>query len=219
MIIFMFIAISYIIEIQKKQEEKDQIVKDYVETKIELYNELKNEFEDDFKPNKWNAVLDKDLSIRFLNETVLFDLDKADVKLTFKEILRNFFPRYLNIIMKDKYRDKIAEVRIEGHTDPSGEYFYNVNLSQARTTNVMKFLLTDALKNFRALTQKEQDLLRFWLTSNGYSWGRTLDSDNNFTLTSGKEVDHPKSRRVEFRIITASEKLVKDIMTFIQREE
>ena len=81
MIIFMFIAISYIIEIQKKQEEKDQIVKDYIETKLDLYTELKNEFEDDFKPNKWNAILDKDLSIRFLNETVLFDLDKADVKI------------------------------------------------------------------------------------------------------------------------------------------
>jgi len=215
----MFIAISYIIEIQKKQEEKDQIVKDYIETKLDLYTELKNEFEDDFKPNKWNAILDKDLSIRFLNETVLFDLDKADVKSTFKDILRDFFPRYLGIIMKDKYRDKIAEVRIEGHTDPSGEYFYNVNLSQARTTNVMKFLLTDALKGFRKLNQKEEDLLRFWLTSNGYSWGRTLDSENNFTLISGQAVDYPKSRRVEFRIITASEKLVKDIMKFIQREE
>lgn len=219
MIIFMFIAITYIIEIQKKQEEKDQIIKDYVETKLELYNELKLEFEQDFRPDKWNAVIDRDLSIRFLNETVLFDLDKSDVKNTFKEILRNFFPRYLSIIMKDKYRDKIAEIRIEGHTDPSGDYFYNVNLSQARTTNVLKFLITDALKGFRQLNQKEEELLRFWLTSNGYSWGRTLDSDNNFTLTSGKSVDHPKSRRVEFRIITASEKLVKDIMTFIQRED
>ena len=219
MIIFMFIAISYIIEIQKKQEEKDQIVKDYVETKLELYKELKKEFEEDFKPNKWNAVLDRDLSIRFLNETVLFDQDKSTVKPSFKAILRDFFPRYLNIIMKKKYRDKIAEVRIEGHTDPSGNYFYNVNLSQARTTNVMKFLLTDALTKFRKLTPKEEELLRFWLTSNGYSWGRTLDSDNNFTLTSGKPVDYPKSRRVEFRIITASEKLVKDIMKFINREE
>lgn len=219
MIVFMFIAITYIIEIQKKQEEKDQIVKDYVETKLDLYNELKTEFEDDFKPNKWNAIIDRDLSIRFLNETVLFDYDKSDVKNTFKEILKNFFPRYLQIVMKDKYRDKIAEIRIEGHTDPSGDYFYNVQLSQARTTNVLKFLLTDAIKNFRSLSKKEDELLRFWLTANGFSWGRTLDAENNFTLTSGNPVDHPKSRRVEFRIITASEKLVKDIMTFIQREE
>ncbi|MBL1213688.1 MAG: OmpA family protein [Ignavibacteriae bacterium] len=215
MIIFMFIAISYIIEVQKKQEEKDQIVKDYVQTKVELYEELKKEFENDFREEKWNAVLDRDLSIRFLNETVLFDYDKADVKPEFQAILLDFFPRYLNIILKEKYRDKIAEIRIEGHTDSKGKYFYNVYLSQTRTRNVLEFLLSKCLKNSHKLSNKERELLIFWLTANGFSSGRTLDSGGQFTLFSALPADDQKSRRVEFRIITASEKLVEEVAKYI----
>ena len=65
MVIFLFISISYMLQIQKKQKEKDKIVEDFQNTKVELYKELKNEFESDFKKEKWHAVLDEDLSIRF----------------------------------------------------------------------------------------------------------------------------------------------------------
>ena len=120
MVIFLFISISYMIDVQNKQEERDKIFEDFKETKVDLLKELQTEFQDDFRKDKWNAILDQDLSIKFVNENVLFDYNKSELKPEFQSILADFFPRYLNILMKPQYKDKIAEVRIEGHTDIQG---------------------------------------------------------------------------------------------------
>ncbi|WP_457618173.1 OmpA family protein [Lutibacter sp.] len=216
MVIFMFISISYIIQIKNRQKERDQILEDFKNTKVSLYLELKKEFENDFSKDKWYAILDEDLSIKFLNERVLFDYDKSVVKPEFKKILNDFFPRYLKILLSDKYRDKIAEVRIEGHTDSRGDYMYNVYLSQARTANVLKYVLFNKKSIYYKLDKPTQDLVRFWLTANGFSYGRTVDKNHDFTIISGQPEDRQKSRRVEFRIITKSEEVIKQILRKIE---
>jgi outer membrane protein OmpA-like peptidoglycan-associated protein len=216
MVIFMFIAISYILQVTNKQKERDQILEDFRDNKVSLYLDLRTEFADDFKESKWNAILDEDLSIKFLNEQVLFDYDKVEIKPEFEEILDDFFPRYLKILLSEKYKDKIAEVRIEGHTDSQGEYIYNVFLSQSRTTNVLKHLLFREKAVYNNLVPKDKDLVRFWLTANGYSYGRTIDNNNEFTLSSGKQENRQKSRRVEFRIITKSDEVIKQILKKIE---
>lgn len=215
MVIFLFISISYMIDVKSKQDERDKIFEDFKETKIDLLKDLQTEFNDDFRKEKWNAVLDKDLSIKFVNESVLFDYNKSNLKSEFQTVLTDFFPRYLNILMKPKYIDKIAEVRIEGHTDIQGDYIYNLQLSQDRTRNVMKFLLN--LDYYKELENAEQNKLRFWLTANGLSFGRTLDVDGNLTEYSNQPPDDLKCRRVEFRIVTTSDKIVEEAIKQISK--
>jgi outer membrane protein OmpA-like peptidoglycan-associated protein len=215
MVIFLFISISYMIDVKSKQDERDKIFEDFKETKIDLLKDLQTEFNDDFRKEKWNAVLDKDLSIKFVNESVLFDYNKSNLKSEFQTVLTDFFPRYLNILMKPKYIDKIAEVRIEGHTDIQGDYIYNLQLSQDRTRNVMKFLLN--LDYYKELENVEQNKLRFWLTANGLSFGRTLDVDGNLTEYSNQPPDDLKCRRVEFRIVTTSDKIVEEAIKQISK--
>jgi outer membrane protein OmpA-like peptidoglycan-associated protein len=210
MVIFLFISISYMIDVKNKQAERDKIFEDFKETKVDLLKELQTEFKDDFRKDKWNAVLDKDLTIKFVNENVLFDYNKSDIKAEFKNVLADFFPRYLNILMKPKYKDKISEVRIEGHTDIKGDYIYNLQLSQDRTRNVMQFLLN--LDYFLKLDKNDKDKLRFWLTANGLSYGRTLDEDGNLSEYSKKQPNDIKCRRVEFRIVTTSDKIVEEAL-------
>lgn len=65
MVIFLFMAISYMALVEKKQKEQNEIFRDYEESKISLYNELNDAFKKDF--SKWNLKLDKDLSIKFIN--------------------------------------------------------------------------------------------------------------------------------------------------------
>ena len=115
MVIFMFIAISYIVEVQKKQKERDVIFEEFKATKEQLYSELENTFKDDFK--EWQVELDKDLSIKFTNPEVLFESGQTDIRPYFSKILDDFLPRYFDILLQEKYTDKIAEIRIEGHTD------------------------------------------------------------------------------------------------------
>lgn len=208
MIMFLFMAISYMVVMQKKQELKNKVIQDFQNSKTELLSELNHEFRSDFKKAKWNAVLDTtDLSIKFIDERILFSYDKSDLKPQFKNILSDFFPRYIKIILKSKYKNKIAEVRVEGHTSSEGDYIYNLKLSQDRTRNVVEFLRN--LSYYRCLTTDAQRRLQYLITANGLSYGRTLDQNGNLTYASSKSPDNLKCRRVEFRIITTSDDLIK----------
>lgn len=211
MVIFLFISISYMIDVRNKQQESNKLFTDFEQTKIELLKELQTEFKDDFKKDKWDAVIDSaDLSIKFVNERVLFDKNQSVLKVEFENLLANFFPRYLSIILKPEYRDKIAEVRIEGHTDIEGDYIYNVELSQNRTRNVLKFLFNT--QYYGNLNSEQKNRLKFWLTANGLSFGRTLDQNGQLTAVSNLQPDNDKCRRVEFKIVTTSEELVREAL-------
>lgn len=215
MVIFMFIAISYINEVQKKQQQRDIIFEEFKATKEELFSELENSFKDDF--NEWEVELDKDLSIKFTNPEVLFESGQTSIRPYFSTILNDFLPRYFDILLQDKYEDKIIEVRIEGHTDAvpaplfdRDPYIGNIKLSQQRSANVLKyFRLMDYYQN---LNSTKEQRLQFWLTANGLSYGRTLDENKELTAISGKSVNNSYSRRVEFRIITSSENLVDKVI-------
>ena len=215
MVIFMFIAISYINEVQKKQQQRDIIFEEFKATKEELFSELENSFKDDF--NEWEVELDKDLSIKFTNPEVLFESGQTSIRPYFSTILNDFLPRYFDILLQDKYEDKIIEVRIEGHTDAvpaplfdRDPYIGNIKLSQQRSANVLKyFRLMDYYQN---LNSSKEQRLQFWLTANGLSYGRTLDENKELTAIRGKSVNNSYSRRVEFRIITSSENLVDKVI-------
>ena len=70
MVIFLFIAISYMLfiskkmeEIEKEKEKIEKIVEAYITLRSDLYNDLHEMFKDELP--KWNAVLDEDtLSIQ-----------------------------------------------------------------------------------------------------------------------------------------------------------
>jgi outer membrane protein OmpA-like peptidoglycan-associated protein len=214
MVIFLFISLSYMGLVQFQKKQQDKIFEEYQQTKESLYNELRETFKGDFQ--KWNLELDKDLSIKFTNPNVLFQSGKSDITPIFQQILSDFFPKYLAVITQNKYKDKISEIRIEGHTDnvpilrTDDPYIDNIQLSQDRSRNVLQFLR--GLPQYRKLPIEKEQLLQFWLTANGLSYGRTLDSNKELTFISKKPIDKEKSRRVEFRIVTTSEMLVQKVI-------
>ena len=129
MMVFLLVSIAYmhaieqdkqeIITAQKKiereQEKIKAIVVTYQETQSALYDQLNDEFKEDLP--RWQASIDREsLSVQFFEPEILFQAGSAEVTPKFKEILDDFFPRYLEVIFSDKFREAIAEVRIEGHT-------------------------------------------------------------------------------------------------------
>ncbi len=121
------------------------------------------------------------------------------------------------MLIQPKYTDKIAEIRIEGHTDtvPAPEYdpdpyIGNVKLSQLRSVEVLKYFRK--MPYYTRLSDSTEQQLQFWLTANGLSYGRTLDTEKQLTAISGRSVDNEFSRRVEFRIITTSEILIERVL-------
>lgn len=207
MIIFLLIAIAYMRDIAEGQQRIKKIAVTYQESQVALYEKLKEEFKDDLP--KWQANIDRDtLSIQFFEPEILFKTGKSDVTPRFQEILADFFPRYLQILFSDEFKDSIAEIRIEGHTSSewgqgvSSEdenYFNNMQLSQDRTRSVLMYcysLINDPIL---------KDMMKKYITANGLSSSKLIFTDKGYE-------DKIKSRRVEFRTRTNSENRIVQIL-------
>ena len=200
-----------------------EIVDFYIKLQSELYKDLEEEFKDDLK--EWNAVLDQEtLSVRFKGPRVRFIRGKAEIRQEFKNILDQFFPRYIKILRETKdidgeakYINNIAEIRIEGHTSSewhagvSAEeaYIHNMELSQARTRSVLKYVLQTSIGNNEAIPIEQRQKIKEWLkqplTANGLSSSKLIFNPDG---TENKE----ESRRVEFRVRIDAEKLLYNII-------
>jgi outer membrane protein OmpA-like peptidoglycan-associated protein len=86
--------------VQKRQKQQNQIFRDYEESKGSLCNELNQAFKNDFA--KWNLKFDNDLSIKFTNPQVLFQTGKSDITPYFQNILMEFLPKNLSVVLQRK---------------------------------------------------------------------------------------------------------------------
>ena len=181
------------------------IAQTYRQLQDDLYKDLNEEFQQEL--NSWSAIIDrKTLAIRFKEPEVFFGRGDVRIKDTFKQILNDFFPRYVDLLSQPKYRNTIEEIRIEGHTssewntdvDAQTAYIHNMKLSQDRTRSVLEYSLNlipdPGLKQWA----------RSKITANGLSSSKRI-------IVDGFE-DSEASRRVEFRVRTDAEKRIADIL-------
>ena len=205
MMIFMFLTVLFMATVQADKDSIERIAVTYNRLQKNLYKDLMREFKNDLP--KWSAEIHREtLSITFKEPDVLFEQAEADLKEEFKNILIDFFPRYVRILTGRKYKADIEEVRIEGHTSSewttlTGEkvaYFKNMALSQQRTRAVLEYVL-----NLKAVS-RDFTWLKGRLTANGLSSSKPV-------LENGRE-NRKKSRRVEFRVRTNAEKRMAQIL-------
>lgn len=212
MIVFLFIAISFMIKVDKESDNAIQtsitikeIVDEYNKRKKDIYDDLVIAFKD--KVDEWNMVIDEDDgTIRFEEPEVLFAEGDSQITPKFTEILNEFFPKYIETLYS-KHKDSIKEIRIEGHTSSHwaqgvnelDSFFNNMELSQDRTRSVLNYVMSmDQVKIY-------EEWLREHMTANGMSSSRIILNEN------GME-DPDMSRRVEFKIITNAEEVVGEIV-------
>jgi outer membrane protein OmpA-like peptidoglycan-associated protein len=224
MMMFMLVAIVFMVkveaeaavtnELKAKAEEQASRIKQiailYDDMRSALYKALDDEFRKDLKD--WGADLDPDLTIRFREPDVLFDTSRAELKTRFKQILDDFFPRYVKILGSTEYKDSIEEVRIEGHTssfwkdakDEDDAYFKNMELSQQRTRTTLEYVLSKTrIFGFKRWIQS-------LLTANGLS-------SSKLRLNANKTENIAASQRVEFRVRTNADARIAQILTASQK--
>jgi outer membrane protein OmpA-like peptidoglycan-associated protein len=216
MMVFMLLAVLFMLEVEEKSQEANAtaakvtqqaqklsqqaqeitaLAEAQVQMKDVLYQELMREFASDLP--QWRAEIDKDLTVRFNEPDVLFASGSADVSDRFKLILADFFPRYIRLLDGASIKNAITEIRLEGHTSSKWNgavsvneaYLNNMALSQARTRNVLAFLLE---MGWGADT-------RGWIIRNLTANG--LSSSQPVLDGLGAE-DVARSQRVEFRVMT-----------------
>jgi len=62
----------------------------------------------------------------------------------------------------------------------------------------------------------DRKFLSFILTANGLSYGRTLDKNKKLSFITKQPINRPYSRRVEFKIVTSSERIISDLINQIK---
>ncbi len=208
MMVFLFISVSYAyqvsnqaVEIEDKNDRISEIVGEYQDYRHLIYDDLNAAFAD--RLDEWDAEIDREtLSIRFRNPVLLFRTGKSDITPEFDVILREFWPDYINIMMK--YDSIIREVRIEGHTSSEWgsagvdeSYFNNMSLSQARTRAALR-------KCYAHTPENDLGWVRTRVTANGMSFSQPI-------LVQGQE-DAERSRRVEFTVVIDSKQKLDEIL-------
>lgn len=195
MILFLFIAISLILETQK-------VAQSYEDNQQAIYKALVQEFEHDLE--KMGAEIDpKTLTFIFKSPDILFETGQSNLKPSYQQTLNDFFPRYMKVIYK--YKGSIQEIRIEGHTssewaqgiDENTAYFENMRLSQDRTRAVLQYVYyMQGVNQYRPWIKEN-------LAAVGLSSSKIVRDQKNLE-------NREQSKRVTFRIITnADEQLEK----------
>ncbi len=151
-------------------------------------------------------------SIAFSSD-VLFAFDSAVLSTESKKALKEVIPKYLDVLLQDQYREYIAEIIIEGHTDTNGTYKANLQLSYDRASAVANFCLDE--KN--GLSKAKISQLQSLLTVNGRSYSNPIyvkDANGNPTT----KVDMDGSRRVEIKFRLKEDEMIKKIAEILNQQ-
>ncbi len=135
---------------------------------------------------------------------VFFEHDSTEITKAGKNYLLDFIPRYMGIILSQEFQPFISQVIVEGHTDNTGSYLYNLDLSQRRAYAVVRHVLGDSFPTF-----PEREAMKVVITANGCSYSQPLEVDG--------EISWDNSRRVEFKFRLKDDELIQQVKELIER--
>lgn len=191
------------LEIQNAQNElaatKSEL-QDIVGIRTDIISALQSTF------NNSSMTVDAQTGSITFSSDVLFRYNSSTLTTESKETLQEIIPMYLGVLLQDQYRDYIAEIIIEGHTDTDGGYQGNMELSYERANAVAKFCLDE--KN--GLSEKEIEQLQQLLTVNGRSYSNPVYETDATGATTG-EIDMAASRRVEIKFRLKEDEMIEKI--------
>ena len=194
-LLLMFILIMSFALIQV-QEQRNQ-VKKLLGIKPEIITSLKEELSD------FGVAIDSETGDILFESDILFDYNRIQLKAKGSQFLEGFMPKYLGVMLSEKYLPHIAEIIIEGHTDDVGGYLSNLKLSQDRALSVAEYCIGDKSHFVQGEAAKQ---LRKIVTVNGKSF-----SDPIYTDESKTTIDRNRSRRVEIKFRLKDEETIAEL--------
>ena len=187
-------------ELAAQQEQLDRIIG----IKSDLIQALKQEFED----TNLSVSVDSKTGAITLDSSILFETEEYYLTTAGEDLLKEFIPIYIKVLLSPEFRDYVSEIIVEGHTDTDGTYMHNLELSQQRALAVAAFCLTE---DNGVLTRDEIAALRDILTANGRSYSDPVyDAFGN--------IDMDASRRVEFKFRLNDEDMIQEMIDILNEE-
>jgi len=185
---------------REQQEQLDKIVG----IRADLVEALKSEF----SGTDLSVTVDPQTGSITLDSSILFDINKFDIKDSGHDFLDQFLPRYLSVLMSEEFAPYVSEIIIEGHTDTNGSYMHNLELSQQRALSVARYCLQD---ENTVLSAQQTEALREIVTANGRSYSNPILNDDG-------SVNLAASRRVEFKFRLKDEDMVEEMIKILNAE-
>lgn len=200
LMIFILLFVFVILTSNREIKKKEDIIASFTVVKSKIIDKVIYAF----KENNIAIDIDMDTGSIKIDEKLLFANNDYKLKPEGKEYLKKFIPVYVKILVLDKnVRDEISQVIIEGHTDDVGSYIFNMELSQKRSFEVLRYIYSE-MGDFDGKTEFEK-----YVTANGKSKVNLIyDKDGN--------VDRDKSRRVEIKFKLKEEETLKKIQKLLQ---
>ncbi len=169
-------------------------IKDLKSIKIKAIKMLKEKLGDAIEVNPETGAIR-------LPSSVLFDVDAYELKDEFRQTLSSTLVSYINTLLTDKeLRNYIDGIIIEGYTDSSGSYLYNLGLSQKRAFSVLRFLYLQGNINKR--------LMQKYVRARGMAYANVVKID-------GVE-DKEASRRIEVTFEISDKKALEEMDSFLK---
>ena len=170
--------------------------------RTDIIGELQKKFDDS------SMKVDAQTGSITFSSDVIFEYGKANLTSASKNSLREIIPIYLDVLLQDAYKDYIAEIIIEGHTDTAGSYKTNMELSANRAMAVAEFCLDK--KN--GLDEEQIQKLQSLLTVNGRSFSAPVYKPGT------TEIDMDASRRVEIKFRLKEEEMIEKIAEILGQQ-
>jgi outer membrane protein OmpA-like peptidoglycan-associated protein len=180
MVLFLVVMSVTLLAVTKKLDESTNREKERDDDIKECLRQVKETEGDGIRVDETNHLID-------FGTQALFKVREYSITPDTATRLRAFTRRLLDKTREPKCNKWLKRVVVEGYTDRTGTYLYNLNLSLNRSHRVMCVLLSEPLADPNTLTPQEQAEVRRLFLVGGYS------------SNSAKETD-TDSRRIEFRL-------------------
>ena len=192
-------------ELQKVMDSQQEKLDRIIGVRSELIEALKEEFDD----SSLQISVDENTGAITMDSQILFEYNQDELKETGQAFLAEFLPRYASILLSPTYSEYISEIIIQGHTDTSGNYLFNLDLSQKRAYSVAAYCMSE---ENNILSPEELEAMRAVLSTTGKSFSEPV-------LKADGTVDAEASRRVEILFRLKDEEMIREMIEILNAEQ
>lgn len=164
---------------------------------------------DAFANSNLSITVDEQTGAIIMDSSILFDYDSAYLSAKGMNALEDLLPAYFDVVLSDEYSGYVSEIIIEGHTDTTGIYDYNLTLSQERAAAVANYCLGEYQSMF---SSSRASKIRDILSVSGRSWSDPVYDSNGY-------VDDDASRRVEIKFRLSDEEMINEMLAVLEQYE
>ena len=192
-------------ELQKVMDSQQEKLDRIIGVRSELIEELKAEFDD----SSLQISVDEQTGAITMDSSILFEYNDDELKESGAAFLAEFLPRYASILLSPEYSEYVSEIIIEGHTDTTGNYLFNLDLSQKRAYSVAAYCMSEE----NAILQPDQrEALRSVISTSGKSFSDPI-------YKADGSVDMEASRRVEILFRLKDEEMIREMIDILNAEQ